>query len=57
MMNVVFRTDASLNIGSGHVMRCLTLAGELTRKGRVVVLFAENKSDICLRRFANGVSR
>ncbi|MFZ5632096.1 MAG: UDP-2,4-diacetamido-2,4,6-trideoxy-beta-L-altropyranose hydrolase [Bacillota bacterium] len=47
-MNVVIRTDASVQIGSGHVMRCLTLASQLRGKGaRVSFVCRELTGNLC----------
>lgn len=41
-MNIVIRTDASITIGTGHVMRCLTLAKQLKRHGVQVTFVCRN---------------
>jgi len=47
-MNVFIRVDASAEIGSGHLMRCLTLADYLkTNNYRVSFICRELPGDLC----------
>jgi len=41
-MNILIRTDSSLKMGSGHLMRCLTLADGLTEKGADIHFICRN---------------
>lgn len=57
IVNVVFRTDASSIIGTGHVMRCLTLAGALRDSGaEVVFVCREHEGNLCDRIVERGFS-
>lgn len=40
--NIAFRVDSSSSMGTGHVMRCLTLAGQLVEMGFQPVFFSTN---------------
>ena len=41
-MNIAFRVDASSQIGTGHFMRCLTLAGELKKQNADICFISRN---------------
>ena len=48
-MNIAFRTDATRHIGTGHFMRCLTLAEELKRQGAQIRFISRNLPPHLLR--------
>lgn len=49
-MNVLIRVDASVDIGTGHLMRCLTLANALRARGsHVEFVCREHEGHLCER--------
>jgi UDP-2,4-diacetamido-2,4,6-trideoxy-beta-L-altropyranose hydrolase len=48
MLEIMIRADASVEMGSGHVMRCLTLAEELRNNNATVIFISrEHEGNLC----------
>jgi UDP-2,4-diacetamido-2,4,6-trideoxy-beta-L-altropyranose hydrolase len=48
LVHAAVRVDASLELGTGHVMRCLTLAGMLRARGaRILFICREHPGHLC----------
>jgi UDP-2,4-diacetamido-2,4,6-trideoxy-beta-L-altropyranose hydrolase len=52
-MRVIFRVDSSLDIGAGHVMRCLTLSDELKKRGAQVTFLSRTLPGNLINRVIN----
>jgi UDP-2,4-diacetamido-2,4,6-trideoxy-beta-L-altropyranose hydrolase len=44
-MSIAFRADASDTIGNGHIMRCITLADQLTEQGEDCIFICRTVTD------------
>jgi spore coat polysaccharide biosynthesis predicted glycosyltransferase SpsG len=54
-MRIIFRVDASLQMGTGHVMRCLTLAEILKENGaNVEFICRKHKGNLIDKIRSNG---
>jgi UDP-2,4-diacetamido-2,4,6-trideoxy-beta-L-altropyranose hydrolase len=47
MIRAAFRVDASLSLGTGHVMRCLTLAQEMKDSGAEILFISRTHTGHC----------
>lgn len=50
-LRIVFRCDASSDIGLGHVIRCLTVAKELKRQNHIIFATTEDETNSYIKDF------